>query len=405
MGVGHGAVLEPRDLRITGAEVSHQLIARDRQCDANGDVPLLEAVVVAVILALVHAVGQFGHRRAHAPVGVVEDAVEVAQVGLDTKLLGERDHPLGADLRRPQHRPQVAIQEFRRARIDEQQFPDVVAHLAFIHQFEHRKSNPLVPDLRRFRVVGTGQAPADVGLVGAVAAEARDHRLVVIAVYEDRPSDHPIRQVIAARHVGIGEHEDITRLETAPEPAEQRPYREAASAGVDRDSVGVGDQRPVGRGDEATEVVRLAEDRAAGGPRHHPTHMPCDLVQAVLHQRQHDRIEALRLGSLATTCVHGALGRGYFDEEPAVVTDRQRVVRPDQDGRRERLDQGGARDLVPWAKRSRVVDGRLLPAMAALPRRTDLDGLHRCADVHLRIAAGYKVLCRTGDPRTFGRRR
>ena len=209
----------------------------------------------------------------------------------------------------------------------------------------------------------------------AIAAEPRDDRLAVIAVDEDRPSNHPIRQVVAARHVGIGEHEDIPRLEPRPEPSEQRPHREAAPAGVDRDPVGVGDQRPVGRGDEATEVVGLTEDRTAGGPRHHPTHVPGDLVQAVLHQRQDDGIEALEFVAVATTGGHGALGGGHLDEEPAVVANPQRIVGAHQDGRGERLDQGGTRHLVPRAKRSRVVDRRLLPTMTAMPRRTDLDRL------------------------------
>ena len=85
----------------------------------------------------------------------------------------------------------------------------------------------------------------------------------------------------------------------------------------------------------------------------------------------------MEFGAVTMTGGHGTLGRGHLDEEAAVVADPECGVGAHQDGRGERLDQGGTLDLVPRAKRGRVVDGRLLPAMGAMPRRADLDRRRR----------------------------
>ena len=47
---------------------------------------------------------------------------------------------------------------------------------------------------------------------------------------------------------------------------------------MDRDAIGVGDERAIGRGDETAEVMTLAEDRAACRSGHDPAHMACDLI-------------------------------------------------------------------------------------------------------------------------------
>ena len=79
---------------------------------------------------------------------------------------------------------------------------------------------------------------------------------------EHRPRDHPVGQVVAARGVGIVEQEHVLGLDAAPrEVAQHGAHREAAAAGVDRDAVGLADQGAARVGDEAGEVVALAEDR------------------------------------------------------------------------------------------------------------------------------------------------
>src|SRR5690606_16602496 len=83
----------------------------------------------------------------------------------------------------------------------------------------------------------------------------------------------------------------VAILDAAGEGLEDRAHGEAAAACVDRDAVGLAHQRAVGAGDEAGEVVALVEDRAARGARHHPAHLPGDVVEPLLRQRKLDRIE------------------------------------------------------------------------------------------------------------------
>ena len=152
VGVGERTVLEPRDLRIGAGEVGHQFLAAHGQGDADRHVHAFETVVVAVILSRVDAVGQPGDGGAHAAVGVVQHAVEVAQVRRHAEFRGEPGHAFGADLRGAQHGPEVPVQEFGGARVDEQQLPDVVAYCARINELQYRQADALVPDLGGFRV-------------------------------------------------------------------------------------------------------------------------------------------------------------------------------------------------------------------------------------------------------------
>ena len=68
-------------------------------------------------------------------------------------------------------------------------------------------------------------------------------------------------------------------------------HGEAAAAGMDRNAVGLADQSAARVGDEAGEIVALAEDRRARGARHHPAHLVRDMVEPVLHQCKRDGIE------------------------------------------------------------------------------------------------------------------
>ena len=145
-------------------------------------------------------------------------------------------------------------------------------------------------DLGRRRIVGAGRTAADIGLVGAVAGEG--HQL---GPDEHRPRDHPVRQVVAARRIGIVQQEHVLGRDGVLEVAQDGAHREAAAAGMDRDAVGLADQGAARVGDEAGEIVALAEDRRARGARHHPAHLVRDVVEPVLHQRERDGIEVHRL--------------------------------------------------------------------------------------------------------------
>ena len=64
------------------------------------------------------------------------------------------------------------------------------------------------------RVVGAGRATADVGLVGAVAAEGD-----APVADEHRARDDPVGQVVAAGLPGVVQHEDVAGLDVVFEVA------------------------------------------------------------------------------------------------------------------------------------------------------------------------------------------
>src|SRR3546814_16214131 len=59
-----------------------------------------------------------------------------------------------------------------------------------------------------------------------------------------------------------------------------------------RDAVRLGEELAAGRTQEAGEVVALTEDRAARGPRHHPSHVEGAVVELLLDDRAQDGIES-----------------------------------------------------------------------------------------------------------------
>ena len=236
--------------------------------------------------ALVDPVRQGRERRPHPALGVVEDAVEEGQCPIGGHLFREFGHPFGADPGRAEHRAQVAVLEFRGAGVGEQQPPQIASDLAAGDELHGGEPHPLLPGVARKRVVGAGGAAADVGLVRPVAGEGDPP-----AIDEDGAGDHPVRQVVAAGLPRIVEHEDVAGLDVAFEVAQHRAHREAAAAGVDGDPVRLRDQPAVRSAYEAGEVVGLAEDGAARGAHHHVAHLPGDVVQAVLGERELDRVE------------------------------------------------------------------------------------------------------------------
>ncbi len=141
-------------------------------------------------------------------------------------------------------------------------------------------------DLLGFRIVGARRAATDIGLVCADAGQ-RDQLIVA----EDRPHDHPVRQMVPARDIGVAQQECIVGRHVTAKSVQQRARREPAAAGMDRNAVRLGYDDAAGVGQEAGEIMRVVEDRAARRTRHDPSHLLGDVIQTVLHQRQCDRVE------------------------------------------------------------------------------------------------------------------
>src|SRR5262245_39226693 len=103
---------------------------------------------------------------------MIQHAGQMLEIGLDAELVDQRRHALYADLGRAEHRAQVAIQQIGRARIEEQELPQIVAQLATVDELHDRKPDTFVPDFGRLWIVGASEPAADVRLVRTVAAEA-----------------------------------------------------------------------------------------------------------------------------------------------------------------------------------------------------------------------------------------
>ena len=167
-------------------------------------------------------------------------------------------------------------------------------------------------------------------------------------------------------------------MNTTGEIREQRPHGEAAATGVDRNTVGISNERACGVGDEAGEVVALTEDRTARGARHHPTHVLADLIEPVLHQSKNDGVARVPATlRRRRRNAHGRVIGRNFDHEVAGGIDRQAIARPQQHRGRSLLDDGGPGNAVTHAEVGAVVDGGFEPAMLVVPDRSESVGLAR----------------------------
>ena len=82
---------------------------------------------------------------------------------------------------------------------------------------------------------------------------------------------------------------------------------EAATTGMDRDAVSLGDDRAARVGDETGKVVGVAENGAARSPQHHGSHLLADVIEPVLDDSKRDWVE-----------LHGSrVGAGEVDDKVA----------------------------------------------------------------------------------------
>ena len=157
-GIGPGAVLESPDLRTRAAQVDPGAVALDCETNPHRHVARLEAVVVGVIGALVDPVWQGGDGHAHPAFGVVEYAVEQRQrISTDTSSANSATRS-APDSGGAEHRAEVSVLQLGRARIDEQQPPEVAADLAPGDELHGREANPLLPRVAGQRIVGARSA-------------------------------------------------------------------------------------------------------------------------------------------------------------------------------------------------------------------------------------------------------
>jgi len=194
-----------------------------------------------------------------------------------------------ADARRTHHGAEIAILQAGRARINQQELPDVFADLAPLDDAERWQPDPFMKDLGSLGVDGPRRAASDIRLMTTVTGES--HKLTF---GEGGLGYHPVGQVISIGNVRVIGEEDVAVMDVVAEGFDERPHRESAVAALDRYAVGLTDQRAFCVGDEIGEVVILAEDRAVRRAQHDLSHAPRDVVETVLGQRENDGVDGHR---------------------------------------------------------------------------------------------------------------
>ena len=128
---------------------------------------------------------------------------------------------------------------------------------------------------------------ADVALMRAV--DRPEARLVAL---EDRHEGGQVGQVVAAV-IRVVEQEDVARVDVAAEELGHRAGGEGQGADMDRHMLGLGDQPAVEVADRGREIAARIEDLRIGGAQHRLAHLLDDREQAVLNDRDDDRIDAI----------------------------------------------------------------------------------------------------------------
>ena len=192
-----------------------------------------------------------------------------------------------------------------------------------------------------------------------------------IITHEDRPGDHPVRQVVPARDVRVGQDEDVLRARSYPAKSRrQRPDGEAAPAGMDRECHR--HWRPAFRAGSVMKQekswlwlkIGLRAVRVMTQPMCREIWSSRFCINA--------RTTGSRPSSAAAWGASGAPGFGDVDHEVAGAIDAKMITRSDQHGRCVLFDDrragAGAAPGVPGSRT--VMDGRIQPAMAIVPDRT-----------------------------------
>jgi hypothetical protein len=163
-----GRVDEARHLLVRIREIDDEIAAAfgDRGTDVN--VVVAAAVVVEKCLAAVDAVLPAGDDRPGPALGAVEHGLDRRIGDRPAERRRQRQQSPLTEMRRADHRGEIAAEVARVADIGRDHLEEIAAHLAAVIELELRDADPLLPDIGRRRVVGAVRRPADIALVRAV---------------------------------------------------------------------------------------------------------------------------------------------------------------------------------------------------------------------------------------------
>ncbi len=285
--VGEGRVDEADDLLMRIREVDLKVAAALGDGGADMDVLEFVAVVVEDRLALVDAVLPLRDDGAGLALGAVEHRLDRRMRRRPAELVGEGEEAPLADMGGADHRREIAAEVARMADIGGNHLHHVAPELAFGIEAQRRDADAFLPDLGGGGVVGAVGGAADIALMGAV--DRPEDRL---AVREDRHEGGEVGQMVAAV-IGVVEQEDVAGIYVAGEEVAHRARRPGQGADMDRHMLGLGDEAAVEIADAGREIAAGVEDLRVGGAQHRLAHLLDDGEEAMLDDRDGDRIDGL----------------------------------------------------------------------------------------------------------------
>ncbi len=149
--VGVGRIDKARDLRMRVAEVDLQVAARFRDRRADMDVLVAAPVVVEHRLAEIDPVPPLRDDRAGLPLGAVEHGFDRGVRRLPAEFVRQRQKAPLADMRRADHRREVAAEIARVADIGRDHLHHVAPDLAAVVELQGRDAEAFLPDVGRRR--------------------------------------------------------------------------------------------------------------------------------------------------------------------------------------------------------------------------------------------------------------
>ena len=282
--------MKPLTCGSDAAEVDLEVAAALGDLGANRDVESAMAVVVEDRLAVVDAIPPALDHRPHLALGAIEHGLDRGMGDRRAELREQRLQPPLADPGGADHRCEVAPELARMADVQDDHLEHVGAQAAFLVELERRDADALLPDLGGARVVGAVRRAADVALVRTVDRPEGE----ALAI-EHRHEGGEVGQMIAAV-VGVVEQVDVARPDPVAEGVVHRFCRPRQGADVDRHVLGLSDQPALGVGECGREVPARVDDLGVGGAEHRLAHLLGDRMQAVLDDRDRDRVDVLASG-------------------------------------------------------------------------------------------------------------
>ena len=242
------------------------------------------AVIVEKRLAVEDAVLPGRDDRARLLLRRVEDRLDRGFDDGRAEFAEQFRHAPLAEMRRAQHRGEIAAKFAGVADVERQQVEQIVAQLAGLVELDRRDAQPLLPDLGGRGIIGA------MGARRRYRSDARARWSRADACRRRIPARSGQIGQMAAAMIGIVEQDDVAGLDVL-EPLLDRERRPGQRADMNRQVIGLRDQAGVGVADRQRKIAAGIEDLRIGGAKHGLAHLLHDRTEAVLDDGARDGID------------------------------------------------------------------------------------------------------------------